>query len=566
METIILLLIGLVSIGIAMYTYIKSDKKNLMKMLIGSIAIALVFTWGLSGAIEKPNESTEMTIRATESQNEQSEGNEIWVKGVQIDGRWYNADTLFEGTWIKKEGSMGWRNYDKPKDLSNSVTGAIPVGNERKVIFESNKWRGIADIEIQGVKKQVDAYNEADGEVVFELEPLVVEPSSSNIKMLINVFCILLGLSFTMLVRGNKKKNEGFNNDVQEVLAGINTRYVYSDLLKIISAFTVVFLHTTCNIYNQFSPEWNKQLVINTLTTFAVPCFMLISGAFLLNKEEENIGVFYKKRLPKIIIPTLFWSIIFILFRAMILGEELSIKAALFEMIYKEQYWHLWFMYPLITLYIISPILQMLYKRTNDREKIYIISVVFVLPGLILTVVTTMMKWIPMSQLFWGFPWLGYFFLGAVLTAIPVSKYIEKRKWIIVGLIGSYYLLFVCTYVISQVAKQPRKDFFGGDKLPVMLFAISVFCLMYSYEGRLQKISQKMKKIIATVASVSMGIYFVHPLVMHFVGNIKILGIEFTNNQGSIVSMFLGAVVYFIVSFVICYIASKIPVLKKLVG
>lgn len=50
------------------------------------------------------------------------------------------------------------------------------------------------------------------------------------------------------------------------------------DLLKFICAVLVVFLHTPC-IYHKF---------INPITRCAVPCFFIISGYLLYNKNGIN--------------------------------------------------------------------------------------------------------------------------------------------------------------------------------------------------------------------------------------------------------------------------------------
>ena len=85
-----------------------------------------------------------------------------------------------------------------------------------------------------------------------------------------------------------------------------NKREANYDLLRIISTIAVVIIHVsgiyTDSITNSdfFGKLYERNIIIpllyGTLANFAVPCFLMLSGAFLLNNNKnEEYNFFYKK-------------------------------------------------------------------------------------------------------------------------------------------------------------------------------------------------------------------------------------------------------------------------------
>lgn len=91
------------------------------------------------------------------------------------------------------------------------------------------------------------------------------------------------------------------------------------DLLRCFCVFAVVLIHVSTSYLNRFSnyvaggisPDIlvspYSACLYNSLPRFAVPCFVMMTGALLLRKDEyQGYGVFYKKYMPKIIPSTVF--------------------------------------------------------------------------------------------------------------------------------------------------------------------------------------------------------------------------------------------------------------------
>lgn len=67
-----------------------------------------------------------------------------------------------------------------------------------------------------------------------------------------------------------------------------SSRVIYLDILRIIAAFFIVVLHTAVTSLDSFgttSWEWNVSNFYDSISRWAVPVFVMISGALFLNKE-----------------------------------------------------------------------------------------------------------------------------------------------------------------------------------------------------------------------------------------------------------------------------------------
>lgn len=76
------------------------------------------------------------------------------------------------------------------------------------------------------------------------------------------------------------------------------------DLLRIISTIAVVLIHVNATVADSNNISlvgFNICSLINIITRFSVPCFVMLSGAFILNNEKNaDYKHFYAKSFYKI--------------------------------------------------------------------------------------------------------------------------------------------------------------------------------------------------------------------------------------------------------------------------
>ena len=153
-----------------------------------------------------------------------------------------------------------------------------------------------------------------------------------------------------------------------------NGRETNYDLLRIFSAFAVVMIHVSAGFikYNDIKAPINCNLpiiIFNTLSRFAVPCFFMISGAFILADERNtNYKYFYQKSIKNIGITGFVFCVLYVFYDIFkLITNVFFLHKHDMDYFFKKifdivktmaegaPYLHLWYLFSLIGLYIAAP-------------------------------------------------------------------------------------------------------------------------------------------------------------------------------------------------------------------
>lgn len=138
------------------------------------------------------------------------------------------------------------------------------------------------------------------------------------------------------------------------------------DVLRVISMAAVVMLHTSSRYWDSTPPvksyKWEVLNFFDSSVRWAVPVFVMISGALFLNQNKPlTIRRLYSKNIARILVITLFWGLVYALLYN--LPNHLSISELRdFIKIWLSGHYHMWFLFMLIGLYILAPILRCVTK------------------------------------------------------------------------------------------------------------------------------------------------------------------------------------------------------------
>lgn len=168
----------------------------------------------------------------------------------------------------------------------------------------------------------------------------------------------------------------------------------------------------------------------NTVSRFAVPCFIMMSGAYILsNSENKNYILFYKKSFMKIGVHTLIFMVMYILYRILLcfIGEGDGIQEMLSlgkDIIKGAPMYHMWYMYMLIGLYALAPIC-IRFKNSVSKHTFEKVAFIFL-------IVASLSRWTTGNiRMHWNagqsFEYLGYFMIGFVLRDQTKEKKSNKR-------------------------------------------------------------------------------------------------------------------------------------------
>ena len=144
------------------------------------------------------------------------------------------------------------------------------------------------------------------------------------------------------------------------------SRDIRLDILRVISMTMIVFMHAPL-------PGSAPGYVLSGLSYLTAPglvLFFMISGALLLGNSLST-KEFLKRRLTKVVFPTLFWSFFYLAYTTVV-GHGFDSKELLMDVLSipfsAQGHGVLWFMYALVGLYLLTPILSRWLKNASKQE------------------------------------------------------------------------------------------------------------------------------------------------------------------------------------------------------
>ncbi|WP_375751877.1 acyltransferase [Vibrio sp. HN007] len=285
----------------------------------------------------------------------------------------------------------------------------------------------------------------------------------------------------------------------------------FFDVLRCVAALAVITIHVLGPYRHEFGNiplfEWSTAITLNSFSRWAVPVFILITGALMLSDQRPfDAGYYVKKRLGKVLLPFIAWS----LFYCYLSGwssdgysSEVSLEV-LKNSPHDATYYHLGFFYYFIPLYFVIPFLQVFVRRA-DKAALY----AFVL----LWLLTTGLYLFRFDGIWSSQLWLysGYLLLGYILyQKLPLTKLTVS----LVTLAGTIGLVSTAAMVI-QGSIEAGEYTFGrwlSYKTLNTVAAASMIFMLGRYYG--EGLSDKARKVVGFISKHSLGIYILHPIFL----------------------------------------------------
>ena len=149
------------------------------------------------------------------------------------------------------------------------------------------------------------------------------------------------------------------------------------DLLRILAAFTVVMLHVSPQAYLDVeiaSAPWNVMNAITGLCCWNVSAFFMLSGAFLLAPQKAmSTRTLYRKNIARLAAAFVFWSAVYALTYCLLRGKG---KWTFLNELLRGHY-HMWFVFTLISLYAVVPLLRKITESKEATEYFLLIGFLF---------------------------------------------------------------------------------------------------------------------------------------------------------------------------------------------
>ena len=341
---------------------------------------------------------------------------------------------------------------------------------------------------------------------------------------------------------------------------------LWVDLIRVVAIFLVVVIHVSGQLTNVWGKIPNDQWIIadiyGGISRIAVPLFFMISG-YLLLPRSESLSAFYTKRMTKLLIPLVVWSLIYLGWYCGNHPNTCTPSLVWDLLLVQGTYYHLWFLYSLISIYLILPVLRLMIKPDTDKRILwYLIGLWLIFqPGLSIAHKIWNFSIKINAPLATGF--VCYFVLGYLLGEITLSRariILTAVIWVICSLIT-----IIGTYLFTRNSGQFEGFFYDFVSINVILASGAAFLLLRSISESRPFTSPNIQAILRTLATSTFGIYLIHILVIEVLsGWIPFLHLNsFIGN--AIWSVLLVSMVVFMLSFLSVRILQKIPVLKSIV-
>lgn len=340
-------------------------------------------------------------------------------------------------------------------------------------------------------------------------------------------------------------------------------RIVWVDVIRATAMFFVVCLHTASPLLGQFGKidfgDWQIANVYDSMMRMAVPLFFMITGVMLLNGREEPLPLFFKKRFFKVLIPLLVWSLLYILFRKYVLGQDIGIIKLFLSSLLWKSYYHLWFLYTIIGIYFFLPILRVFVNNASTSLKIYFVLlwafVVSVLPLLEKFSGIALPNYLPMMA-----GYTGYLLLGHLLSKAAVTKRLFYLALFFA--VAATSATVYGTAALSETADAFDDFFYGYFSVTTMVQAISYFFVLKYVAQTVIAGNEKTTLFFAGISKASLGIYLIHPMVLWILSEQTGWGTGLAGDD-PLVTVPVTAVTAFMISYGCIFILQKIPVVRR---
>lgn len=375
-------------------------------------------------------------------------------------------------------------------------------------------------------------------------------------------------------------------------------REVWIDWMRVASCFMVLIVHSTEPFYlggdgalilTKSDAFWSS--FFDSSVRACVPLF-IVASSYLLFPLRYSSGEFLRRRSVRILFPFLLWTIVY----AFVWGEPAeNFRNLIFNFNYAAG--HLWFVYMLLGVYILMPLLSPWAEKVGKRELQAYLGI-----WLFTTLIPILRDWLsdglsvtygpsglPRQALYplWGeASWNGYGlfyyisgFIGYLLLGLYFRKFVGKLSWgrTLSVAIPSYLVGFAITSggFLRRVFESAEGVFPTGGLVEVAVRwettwcydTIGVVLMTIAWILIFRKITADgafYRKVLLPVSEASYGMYLCHLLILVPIcgwfrdmlgsGSEGMLGVWTTP-----VEIVCSAVCGFILTAIVAVILRKIP-------
>lgn len=325
-------------------------------------------------------------------------------------------------------------------------------------------------------------------------------------------------------------------------------RIGYLNSLRLIATISVVVLHSAAGLLDTRPlnlDEYHGLVYWRCLQHYAVPMFVMISGALFLNPAKEvGYEAFFHKYVRRIVLALVCFALPMSIAESIVTSgcNVLSIVNGGGNWLSGHSWAHTWYLYMIVCLYLLTPLVKPFVVRATNRDLVWCLTVLFFLSSVLPTIDV---EFVDLGGYMLLPPYLFIYLLGyALCWRVDVIK---GRKQ---TLLLTAFIIICCLLIFWKCLNGMRKLSYA-DPLAIVL-AASLFLLFKSFDIKWS--------IADKLTPYCFGIYLIHPVFINLA--YKILNME-TAFISPLPNNILLGILFFLLSLASCWVLRKIPWMRK---
>ena len=332
-------------------------------------------------------------------------------------------------------------------------------------------------------------------------------------------------------------------------------RILWIDLLRIIGMVGVITIHIVGNTKETFGLLGEAKLVFTVIKKsfyFTIPLFVMVSGSMLLNKDIGYRDVLHKY-VRRMLFVLLTFGSLFAFMEEYYINRVINFSLIInvFKRIINGELWaHMWYIYLMIALYLIAPILRNWVKNSNDKDQLVLLIILYAFTVFVKDIDglfnLNIAFYIPIST---GFVFA--FLLGYYLYNISLSR----NKYIYIYISGM--VCFVIIVLLTVLGSY--ESLIGYTSTLCILEALSIYILIKNnFED--SNNDDLITELVFSLGKCSFGIYLIHQFFVNVI--FKVLKIDIILKFPYVGLIFYVSLTLF-VSYIVVYFMWKNDFIRK---
>ena len=297
-------------------------------------------------------------------------------------------------------------------------------------------------------------------------------------------------------------------------------KIIYIEKLRVLATLAVVMFHIVWTLPNNYSIDeigiipYTIMCVIVKLTDWAVPIFVMITGALLLSPKKELENQKLKKYCIRILVVLFSFGTAYSMLE-LIMNNDFQFSILMFPHamlnVFEQKSWdHLWYLYLLLVLYILTPLLKSGLNYMKDKDVIIFI-VILCICSFVIPTINSLFRLEIVSLPIVSYPYFAYYLLGYWFA----HKMTYSRSTINYIIMFGFISIFLI--VIADIVSIYKNRAYSMLVHEGNIFTFSIVCAVFIGVKTLYAKSKTINHVEQSISKTSFAIYLVHPFYINLI-------------------------------------------------